>query len=63
MRGESPEQIEARVAEMLDLVGLAGYNRRRVYELTQTGVEALHGQRRDWERFSSGVAAVLGAAS
>jgi len=34
MRGESHEQIDARVAEMLDLVGLAGYNRRRVYELS-----------------------------
>jgi len=34
MRGESREQIDARVAEMLDLVGLAGYDRRRVYELS-----------------------------
>jgi DNA-binding PadR family transcriptional regulator len=35
--------------------------RRRVYELTASGEEALRGQRQDWERFSSGVAAVLGA--
>ncbi len=34
MRGESRQQIDARVAEMLDLVGLAGYDRRRVYELS-----------------------------
>jgi len=34
MRGEPRQQIEARVAEMLDLVGLAGYDRRRVYELS-----------------------------
>jgi ABC-type Fe3+/spermidine/putrescine transport system ATPase subunit len=34
MRGDSREQIDARVAEMLDLVGLAGYDRRRVYELS-----------------------------
>src|SRR5919202_6282946 len=40
----------------------AGGRRRRVYELTVAGEEALRGQRREWERFSSGVAAVLGAA-
>ena len=34
MRGESREQIDTRVAEMLDLVGLAGYGHRRVYELS-----------------------------
>jgi len=34
MRGQSREQIDARVAAMLDLVGLAGYDRRRVYELS-----------------------------
>src|SRR5829696_467534 len=34
MRGDSRQQIDARVAEMLDLVGLAGYDRRRVYELS-----------------------------
>ncbi|HJZ47979.1 MAG TPA: ABC transporter ATP-binding protein [Roseiflexaceae bacterium] len=34
MHGWPREQIEARVAEMLDLVGLAGYDRRRVYELS-----------------------------
>jgi ABC-type Fe3+/spermidine/putrescine transport system ATPase subunit len=34
MRGEPRGQIDARVAAMLDLVGLAGYDRRRVYELS-----------------------------
>jgi ABC-type Fe3+/spermidine/putrescine transport system ATPase subunit len=34
MRGQAREQIDARVAAMLDLVGLAGYDRRRVYELS-----------------------------
>jgi PadR family transcriptional regulator PadR len=33
--------------------------RRRVYELTPKGVKALDGRRRDWERFSQGVASVL----
>jgi DNA-binding PadR family transcriptional regulator len=40
----------------------AAGRRRRVYELTPSGVEALQGQRRDWQRFSDGVAAVLGVA-
>ncbi|HFD39019.1 MAG TPA: ABC transporter ATP-binding protein [Anaerolineae bacterium] len=34
MRGLSREQVAARVAEMLDLVGLRGYERRRVYDLS-----------------------------
>ena len=34
MRGEVRAQIEVRVAAMLELVGLAGYDRRRVYELS-----------------------------
>jgi ABC-type Fe3+/spermidine/putrescine transport system ATPase subunit len=34
MRGDARQQIDARVAEMLDLVGLAGYDSRRVYELS-----------------------------
>jgi DNA-binding PadR family transcriptional regulator len=33
--------------------------RRRVYELTAKGVGALDGRRRDWERFSQSVGAVL----
>ena len=37
----------------------AAGRRRRVYELTPSGVDALQGQRRDWQRFSDGVAAVL----
>jgi PadR family transcriptional regulator, regulatory protein PadR len=34
--------------------------RRRVYELTVKGERALDTRRRDWERFSQSVAAVLG---
>ena len=34
MQGLPRAQVQARVAEMLDLVGLAGYERRRVYELS-----------------------------
>jgi PadR family transcriptional regulator, regulatory protein PadR len=33
--------------------------RRRVYELTGRGKKALAGQRREWERFTSSVTAVL----
>jgi len=33
--------------------------RRRVYELTAKGAGALDSRRRDWERFSQGVASVL----
>jgi PadR family transcriptional regulator len=33
--------------------------RRRVYELTAKGARTLDSRRRDWERFSQGVAAVL----
>src|SRR5262249_25500379 len=35
--------------------------RRRVYELTRRGRAALVEQRRDWERFARGVAAVIAA--
>jgi DNA-binding PadR family transcriptional regulator len=34
--------------------------RRRVYELTTGGEKALDGRRREWERFSQSVTAVLG---
>ncbi len=34
MQGLSRAQVAARVAEMLDLVGLRGYERRRVYDLS-----------------------------
>lgn len=34
MRGHSREWVQRRVAEVLDLVGLSGYERRRVYELS-----------------------------
>lgn len=34
MSGQGRSAIEARVGEMLDLVGLAGYDRRRVHELS-----------------------------
>jgi DNA-binding PadR family transcriptional regulator len=33
--------------------------RRRVYEITGRGKKALAGQRRDWERFTNSVTAVL----
>ena len=33
--------------------------RRRVYEITGRGKKAIAGQRRDWERFTSSVTAVL----
>jgi DNA-binding PadR family transcriptional regulator len=33
--------------------------RRRVYELTAKGERALDTRRRDWERFSQGIASVL----
>jgi len=39
--------------------GEGGRRRRRVYELTPKGVKALDGRRRDWERFSRSVGAVL----
>src|SRR5438445_6344344 len=33
--------------------------RRRVYELTRRGVDALDGQRRAWEQYAGGVSAVI----
>ena len=36
--------------------------RRRIYELTASGEKALDGRRREWERFSQSVSAVLGTA-
>jgi PadR family transcriptional regulator, regulatory protein PadR len=36
--------------------------RRRVYELTAKGAKALDTRRRDWERFSQSIAAVLESA-
>ncbi|MBN1135603.1 MAG: ABC transporter ATP-binding protein [Anaerolineae bacterium] len=34
MQGATAGEVQARVAEMLDLVGLTGYERRRVYDLS-----------------------------
>ena len=36
-----------------------GGRRRRIYELTGHGEAALDGRKREWERFSEGVTAVL----
>jgi DNA-binding PadR family transcriptional regulator len=37
--------------------------RRRVYQLTSQGEEALSGRRREWEQFARSVTAIVGEAS